>query len=155
MKTNIALQDNMLHNNCYGCGIANDQGLQIKSYWRDDSTTECFFKAKPHHCAGPLKFLNGGVIATVIDCHSICTATANAYKNENREIGEGESIWYVTGKLDIRYLRPTIIEEEILVAAKIEEVIDKKTMISCELINHGKVCVTANVLAVRVPNDWM
>lgn len=154
MQTKIAIQDQMHHNNCYGCGTANDKGLQIKSFWCDEKTTECTFVAQPHHCAGPLRFLNGGVIATVIDCHCICTAMAKAKIDAQGTSENIENIWYATGKLELSYLRPTILEEKILVVAKIEEIQEKRISLSCELINHGKVCVTAKVLAVRVPSDW-
>ncbi len=29
----IAIQDQVPHHHCYGCGADNDKGLQIKSYW--------------------------------------------------------------------------------------------------------------------------
>ena len=154
MKSELAIQDLIYHNNCYGCGTDNDKGLQIKSYWRDELTTHCRFTAQPHHSAGPLKYLNGGIIATVIDCHAVCTATAKAYLEEGRAVGNGEKIWFVTGKLDLNYLKPTILSKEILVTAHIEEVKEKKIVLMCELFSEGEVCVKANVIAVRVPNNW-
>jgi len=154
MNTSRAIQDQITDNHCYGCGADNEQGLQIKSFWRDDVTTECRFQPQAHQCAGPLKYLNGGVIATVIDCHAVCTALAKAYKDAERAIGDGEPIWFVTGKLDLSYLRPTVITEELLVTATIIEVKEKKIVLKCELFSQGEKCVVADVTAIRVPNDW-
>lgn len=154
MQTKTAIQDLMENNHCHGCGTENPKGLQIKSYWVDENTTECRFDPQPHHCAGPLKYLNGGIIATVIDCHAVGTAMAKAYTEEGREVGEGEQIWFVTGKLDLDFHKPTAIDQQALVTAKVVEVKPKKTVLECELTSKGDVCVTATVIAVRAPNTW-
>ena len=88
-------QDKLYGNNCYGCGAWNEKGLQIKSFW-DKEISICIFQPEQHHAAMPIDVMNGGTIATVIDCHGVCSSIADAYKQENREIGEGEKIWYAT-----------------------------------------------------------
>lgn len=75
----IAFQDQIPDNNCYGCGPGNREGLRIKSFW-DGEAAVCTYRPEHHHSAGPPQFLNGGIIATLIDCHSVCTAIANAYR---------------------------------------------------------------------------
>jgi len=105
--------------------------------------------------AGPKHVLNGGIIASVIDCHSVCTAIAAAYRAENREIGTEPSFWYVTGSLNIKYLRPTAINEEIVLRAKVEEMMGKKTTLTCSLNSMGKECASAEVVAVKVPSTWL
>jgi hypothetical protein len=90
-----AFQELIQGNHCFGCGNLNKHGLQIRSYW-DGEETVCNWKPREYHMAGPAHVLNGGIIATLIDCHSICTAIAAAYRNEGREIGSGERIWYAT-----------------------------------------------------------
>jgi acyl-coenzyme A thioesterase PaaI-like protein len=154
VQTAIAIQDQMQNNHCHGCGTENPKGLQIKSYWVDENTTECRFEPQPHHCAGPLQYLNGGIIASVIDCHAVGTAMAKAYMEEGREVGEGDQIWFVTGKLDLNFYRPTLIDQEALIIAKVEEVKPKKVVLNCELSSNGEVCVIANVIAIRAPNNW-
>ena len=154
LQKETAFQELMPDNHCYGCGAENDKGLQIKSYWVDELTAECHFRPEPHHCAGPLQYLNGGIIATVIDCHCVGMAMAKAYLDEGRKIGSGEKIWFVTGKLDLSYQRPTLVDEVVTVVAKIEDVTNKKIVLSCELSNGKEVCVTAKVVAIRVPSDW-
>src|SRR5215471_20575260 len=82
-----AIQDDIgIDNLCYGCGPENPEGLKIKSYWDGDETV-CTFMPRPSFMAGPRHVLNGGIIATVIDCHCICTAVAAVYKSEGRPIG--------------------------------------------------------------------
>ena len=82
-----AIQDQLGGDNyCFGCGPQNPDGLQIKSYWEGEETV-CRFEARPAFAAGPRQLLNGGIIATLIDCHSVCTAMALAYRAEGRPPG--------------------------------------------------------------------
>ena len=149
-----AIQDTMQGNHCYGCGPDNQLGLRLKSYRQPGGLTTASFLPQSHHNAGPKHFLNGGIIATLIDCHTICAAWADAYIREGRELGAGENVWYVTGQLDVSYLRPVRIDHEVSLVAVIKQVADKKTIVDCELISAGKVCATAKVTAIRVPSDW-
>lgn len=144
----------MPYNHCYGCGPENDLGLQIKSYWSAEDESACVYMPQAHQCAGPPQYVNGGVIATVIDCHSICTAMAKAYAMAGREIGEGKQIWFATGRLELSYIKPTPIDLELRVVAKITEAKERKITLQCSLSAGGEVCVKARVIAVRVPSDW-
>ncbi len=149
----ISFQDAIPGNYCYGCGPANPDGLQIKSYWDGDESV-CTFQPSPHHSAGPKQYLNGGIIATLIDCHCICTAMANAYRSEGRDIGTTPEIWYVTGALNVSYVRPTPIDIPVTLRARIVEEKPKKTVLQCSLMSGGSECARAEVVAVRVANDW-
>lgn len=113
------------------------------------------FTPKTHHCAGPTHFVNGGILATVIDCHCICTAAAAAYCDRGREIGSKPDIYYATAKLEVEYLRPTPIDSELELQAKIEERADQTYVLSCALNARGKTCVKAQVVAVEVSESWM
>lgn len=148
-----AIQDGMHGNHCYGCGADNPLGMQIKSYWEGDETV-CSYVPRPEQCAGPTKYLYGGTIASLIDCHSVGTAAANQYRLEGREIGEGEEIWCVTGRLEVDYLAPTPIDRPVELRARIEEVSGRKTTVDCTLSSDGTVCARGRVLAIRVPNSW-
>ena len=94
---------------CYGCGRLNEQGLQIKSYWDGDEAV-CHFKPKPYYTAIP-RYVYGGLIASLIDCHSTGTASAAAYRQAGREMGTEPSYRYVTASLRVDYLKPTPINE--------------------------------------------
>ena len=113
------------------------------------------FSPQPHHCAGPTHFVNGGIIATVIDCHCICTAAAAAYNDDAREIGTKPDLHYATTRLELKYLRPTPITAELELLARIEARKERRYVLFCELIADGKPRVEALVEAIRVSDSWM
>ena len=113
------------------------------------------FTPEPYHCAGPKHFVNGGIIATIIDCHCICTAAAQAYRDANREIGTAPDLYYATTKLDVAYLRPTPLAADLELEARIDARGERTYVLSCTLTARGKVTVTANVEAISVPESWM
>ena len=133
-----AFQDRMPGNHCFGCGPGNEEGLRIKSHWAGERQSVCRYRPLPHQAAGPRGYLNGGIIATLIDCHGVCTAIADAYRREGREIGEGELIWYVTGSLQVDYRRPTPIDREVTVRAWVSEIAGSKSWLDCELTSGGE-----------------
>ncbi|MCF8062484.1 MAG: PaaI family thioesterase [Deltaproteobacteria bacterium] len=148
-----AIQERIPHNHCWGCGSLNPMGLQIKSYWDGDETV-CTWTPEPHFMAGPTHVMNGGIIATLLDCHSLCTAMAAAYRAEGRAMDSDPLIWYVTASMNIRYLRPTPIDAPVRLRARVNTVEGKKTRLTCTLSSGGNACATAEVLAVRVPGEW-
>ena len=150
----LAFQDQIKDNNCFGCGPANPQGLQIKSYWVAPKVSTCTYQPHTHQSAGPPQFLNGGIIATLIDCHCVCTAIAYGYHLENREIGSRPSLWYVTGKLTVSYLKPTPITPPVILTGRIVEATEKKTIVECTLASDGEDCAEGEVIAIRVPPTW-
>lgn len=135
---------------CWGCGSRNEQGLQIKSYW-DGEEGICTWQPHPYHQAGAAGVVNGGILATIIDCHAVCTALAAAYRAENRAITTPPLIMSVTGSLHLTYLRPTPITEPLLLRATIQEPTERKTLATCTLSAQGEVCVRAEVVVVRLP----
>lgn len=147
-----AFQDLLPGLTCFGCGPGNVQGLQIKSYWTSQSRAICRFEPEPHH-HGPPNIVNGGIIATVIDCHSVCTAMADAYQRAGRAIGDGPFLSYVTGTLQIVYKAPTPMNTPFEVIAEVGEVTDKKTTIRCEVMSEGNVTATAQVIAIRYARE--
>lgn len=147
-------QDGLHGNHCFGCGAWNERGLRIKSFWDGDESV-CVFHPQPHHAAMPPDVMNGGIIAAVIDCHSVCTAIADAYRREGRQVGEGKKIWYATGSLQVNYRRPTPVDGPITVRSRITEVSGKKTRLEAQLFSHeGEMTCDGLVLAVRVPDEW-
>lgn len=146
-----AVQDLIPNNHCWGCGTLNEQGLAIKSYWEGEEAV-CVWQPGPPYYAGPTHVLNGGIIATIIDCHAICAAVADAHRAAGRPIGP--DIWYVTGSLNVTYLRPAPISEAVTLRATIADKNDRRTTVACSLYADGKECARAEVVAVRVPDSW-
>lgn len=151
--TRIAFQDRMLDNHCFGCGPNNEKGLRIKSFWDGDDSV-CTFRPSPEHAAGPKRYLNGGIIATIIDCHGICTAVADLYRAEGREIGTEPSLWCVTGTLSVRYMAPVPIDRPVELRATIVERAGKRMNLECLLLSDGDECARGEVVAIRVPPEW-
>lgn len=149
----IAFQLQMPDNNCFGCGPGNAKGLRIKSFWDGDESI-CDFRPRPEHSAGPLHVMNGGITATLIDCHSVCTATAHAYRLEEREMGTPPLIWCVTGSMEIQYLAPVPIDQSVHLRARVVESEGRKTRLECRLSSGGTVRARGDVLAVRVAAEW-
>ena len=149
----VAIQDRIPHNHCYGCGPENPDGLQIKSYW-DGKESLCTYVPRPEQCAGPTQYLYGGTIASIIDCHSVCTSIANYYERDGFEVGDGPALWCVTAALSVNYLEPTPIDRPVDLRATIVECTDKKTIVSCTISSGDIVTAEGKVVAIRVPMSW-
>ncbi len=150
----LSIQEQIPGNRCYACGPTSKNGLQIRSYW-DGSQGLCDWQPPgSHYTAGPPQILNGGIVATVIDCHAVCTAIADAYQSEGRPIGTGQLIWYVTGSLKVTYLRPTPNNQLLSLSARVKEKTGRKAVVACSLSAGGLECATAEVIAVRVQDTW-
>ena len=149
-----SFQDQIQGNHCWGCGTVGDPGLRIKSYWSGDESV-CTWSPKDYHSAAHPQVLNGGIIASIIDCHCICTAIAAAYREEGREIGTEPPIWYATGSLQVTYRRPTPISAPVTLRARITEMAERKAVLSCSLSSGEQECALGELVAVRVPADWV
>ncbi|MBF4162700.1 PaaI family thioesterase [Nocardioides sp. CBS4Y-1] len=118
MSPGIALQDRYFPQlPCFGCGPANEQGLRLKSYAADDGLVVAHFTPWPQHDNG-LGYLNGGIIATVLDCHSAAAVTHEAHQRGWPPL-PGAALPYVTAGLDVRYLRPAPLDQAITLGARI------------------------------------
>ena len=144
-----AFQDLGSVSHCHGCGADNEKGLRIKSTWDGDEAI-CIWRPEPHHCGGSKEILNGGIIATLIDCHSLNLAIAHSYRAEGRPVGSAPKIYYVTAKLDVSYLRPTPIDRPLCMRATIKKIEGRKTWVSCTLSADGQTCATGEALGIRV-----
>lgn len=135
---------------CFGCGRNNEYGLQIKSYWERDEVV-CTWKLKEYHLAGN-GVLNGGIIATLIDCHCMNTAGAFLLREEsNKAIKIGA---YATGTLTVKYLYPTPIDNPVVLRARVTDMKVKKIVITCSLYSGEIECARGEVVAIRVPEAY-
>ncbi|MEO9475342.1 MAG: PaaI family thioesterase [Cyclobacteriaceae bacterium] len=140
-------QDHMPENVCFGCG-KNHEGLNIKSYWDGDEAVCCWDSEEKYH--GWANLLNGGVLATLVDCHCMGTAMAHAYKIENRDLDSDPVYRYATGTLTVKYLKPTPNDKTVELRARIVEVKNRKTVLRCEVFSEGIQTAEADVVAIRV-----
>lgn len=134
---------------CFGCGNSNKQGLQIKSYW-DGDIAKCHFQPAEHH-VGWGQLTCGGIIATVVDCHSIATAMATAIRNEGRSLASEPKYLFATGSMNIRYLQPAAIDKPIEVLAQVTQIKnEKKYTVDCEVYVDNEKTADAQVIALLV-----
>ena len=144
-------QDEVSH--CYGCGRLNEHGHQIKSYW-DGEEAICVYQPQPYHQASP-GFVYGGLIASIIDCHSTGTAAAAAYRAAGREMGTQPYFRYVTASLHVDYLRPTPIDGPLLVRAKVKEISGRKVVVSSSVVVDDVETARGEVTVVQMPDEWL
>ncbi|KAA3648322.1 MAG: PaaI family thioesterase [Chloroflexi bacterium] len=150
-QTLIPIQDQYMdvRATCFGCGRLNKDGLQIKSYW-DGKELVAQYTPADHHIGHP-GYMNGGIIATLIDCHSVGLAMAEAHNAEEREIGSAPLITYVTGTLKVSYHKPTpVTKGPVELRAHMVNKKGRKTWVACSLFADGIETVKGEVLAVRI-----
>lgn len=108
------------------------------------------FTPRPEHMAMP-GFVYGGLIASLIDCHSMGTASAAELRAGGKEIGDAPSPRYVTAQLNVSYLKPTPLGPELDLRARVVERGERKTTIAVTVAAGGIVTARAEVVAVRLP----
>ncbi len=141
------------YSHCYGCGRLNDHGLHIQSVWDGDESV-ALFEPQPYHMAIP-GFVYGGLLASLIDCHCVGTASAAAYRAEARDMGTEPVLRFVTASLQVDYLKPTPIDVTLEVRAKAIEVASRKVVVEARVIAVSEVCAIGRVVAVLLPKSMM
>ncbi len=139
--------DDLSH--CYGCGRLNPHGLQIKSHWDGDETV-AIVQPEPYHIAIP-GYVYGGYIASIIDCHGTGTASAAAYRAENRAMDTEPPLRFVTASLHVDFVRPTPMGVPLEVRGKIKEIKPRKVVVTATVSAKGKICAKGEVVAVLMP----
>ena len=134
---------------CYGCGRLNPDGLKLKSYWDGDETV-ARFRPRPSHTAIP-GYVYGGLLASLIDCHGTGSASAAA----GRARPDQPPARFVTASLHVDYLRPTPIDAELEIRGRIEQLKEKKVVVSATVSANGEVCARGEVIAVRMPERML
>ena len=142
--------ENVAH--CFGCGRLNADGHQIKTFWDgDESVTH--FQPKPFHIAMP-GFTYGGLIASLIDCHSTGTAAAAMYRSEGRSMESLPPFRFVTGSLKVDYLKPTPLAAELEIRGAIKEIKGRKVIVETTVTADGVVTARGEVVAVQMPDSF-
>lgn len=132
------------HNKCFGCGPANDKGLQINSFV-EDSKLVATFRPQAHHLAFE-GMLNGGICGALLDCHSNWTAAYFLMKR----LGQDVPPCTVTAEFSVKLLKPTPMDIDLNLEAHVVEISDRKATISASLSAHGVLSATCIGLFVAV-----
>ncbi len=117
----------------------------MKSVPRDDGSVVTTWRAEKHHEAFD-GMLSGGIIGTLMDCHSNWTA---AYHLMLRR-GAAAPPTAVTAEYAIKLRRPTPTDGDIEIVARAVEVGEDRAVVEAELTAGGKVCATSRGTFVAV-----
>jgi acyl-coenzyme A thioesterase PaaI-like protein len=131
---------------CFGCGHANPDGFHLRSY-REGERTVATFTPRPEHDNG-FGFLNGGIIATVLDCH---TAAVTLWEANERgwRADDGAPVPFITSGFDVRFLRPTPLGPPVSLSAEPVEVAEQAIVVAAELMVDDKVRATMRATWLR------
>lgn len=129
---------------CFGCGPRNEKGLRVKSRVRGDEVVTTWRAEKFHEAFDGT--LSGGVIGTLMDCHSNWTAAYELMKRANAEAPPCT----VTAEYAIKLRRPTPTNGPIDIVARPVEISDDRATIEAELRAGGQVCATSRGIFVAV-----
>ena len=147
-----AIQDHYVADDawCYGCGRLNEHGLHLRTFL-DGEETVTIFTPYPYHTAFSGS-VYGGLIASVIDCHSTGTAAWAARRQGEPALGAAAGMpvpRFVTASLHVDYVRPTPMGEALEVRGRVKQMSGRKVIVESTLIAGGEVCARGEVVAVR------
>jgi acyl-coenzyme A thioesterase PaaI-like protein len=125
---------------CFGCGPINTKGLQLRSYAKD-GVVVATFQPSPEHDNG-LGYLNGGIIATLLDCHSAAAVLLEAEANGWRAL-PGTVMPFVTAGLDVRFLRPAPLYGAVELRAAVLRASEQEITVDVQLVADGKTRASA------------
>jgi acyl-coenzyme A thioesterase PaaI-like protein len=140
-----SLQDRYAPNNaCFGCGPANAKGLRIKSRVEGDELV-ADWRAEPHHRAfGAV--LNGGIIGTLLDCHSNWTAAYTLLSQR----GLDQLPSTVTSEFHVKLKRPTPLERPLRLRARAVRVEGDRVSVESSVEVDGVTTATCTGVFVAV-----
>lgn len=142
--------ENLAH--CYGCGSQNRHGHRIKTFWEGEESVTRFLP-EPYHTAIP-GYVYGGLLASLIDCHSTGTAAAAMYRAEGRAMDSLPAFRFVTGSLNVSYLKPTPLGRELEIRGRVREIKGRKVFVDSTLFVDGVACARGEVVAVQMPDNF-
>jgi acyl-coenzyme A thioesterase PaaI-like protein len=132
---------------CFGCGPANEGGLHIRSFPDTDAADDVVaeWTPAPEHEAFP-GVLNGGIIGTLMDCHSNWTAAHHLMQSR----GADKPPTTVTADYHVRMLKPTPTDGPLRLRARVVDATDDRATVECELSADGVVTATCRGTFVAV-----
>jgi len=134
---------------CRGCGKLNAQGHQFKTCCDGNETVTRYMPAA-HETAVP-GFVYGGLIAALVDCHAMATASAAALQAAGQTVGSAPSPRFVTASLRVDYLKPTPLGPALEARGRIRERSDRKAVVEVTVSAAGVVTARGEVVAVPMP----
>jgi acyl-coenzyme A thioesterase PaaI-like protein len=134
---------------CFGCGPRNAEGYQLRSFWNGEESV-ARFTPRPYHIAVP-GFVNGGLLASLIDCHATGTAAAAAYRAEGRAMDSLPALRFVTASLRVDYLRPTPLGPELVIHGRAGAVAPRRVTVEAWITAGDSTTVRGQVVCATLP----
>jgi acyl-coenzyme A thioesterase PaaI-like protein len=147
-STDLSLQERFApEGRCFGCGPANPDGLRIRSFRaaEDPERLIAEWRPSPHHEAFE-GVLNGGIIGTLLDCHSNWTAANHLMLRRGAE----RPPTTVTLEYGVRLHRPTASTGSLLLRSWVAESADDRATIDAEIVVDEVVTATCRGTFVAV-----
>ena len=129
---------------CFGCGCLNKKGLQVKSFVESNSIAAKWTPSS-HHEAFP-GVLNGGIIGSLLDCHSNWAAAYYLMKNQNLN----STPCTVTAEYAVKLRKPTPSDISLSILANLSKIDGNKAWIDAELSTNNQIYATCSGLFVAV-----
>jgi len=145
MDNALSLQEKYAPENaCFGCGPANTKGLKLQSFPKDGLVI-AHWHPSAYHEAFP-GVLNGGIIGTLLDCHSNWTSAWHLMLARK----ENHPPCTVTAEYHIKLLKPTPTKGVLELVAEVVDVKPDRAEIKAKLLAGGTVCATCEGQFVAV-----
>jgi acyl-coenzyme A thioesterase PaaI-like protein len=134
-------------NACFGCGPANPRGLRIRSFPAPGAEDElvCTWTPEPQHEAFE-DVLNGGIVGTILDCHSNWTAAWHLMRRD----GLATPPCTVTADFHVKMRHPTPSKGAVTLRARVTESEGNRARVHAELTAGGRVTATCDGTFVAV-----
>ena len=129
---------------CFGCGPANPEGLRIRSFLDGGEVIADWTPQKQHEAFPGM--LAGGIIGTLIDCHSNWTA---AHHLMVRAVADTPPVT-VTAEYSVKLIRPTPSGQPVHLRARVMESSADRAVVEATLSSGGTVCATGRGTFVAV-----
>ena len=148
MVERLSLQERFApQGRCFGCGPANELGLRIRSFESVDDPDVIVATWTParHHEAFE-GVLNGGVIGTLLDCHSNWTAARHLMRS--RDVDRPPTT--VTVDYAVRLRRRTPTDRPLRLTARVVESTDDRATVEATIEADDKVTASCRGTFVAV-----
>ncbi len=130
---------------CFGCGPANDKGLHLRSF-SEGEVLVARWQPEEHHQAFP-NILNGGIIGTLLDCHSAATGWWGLSDGGQNPIPN-----LVTAEYTIKLLRPTPVDGALTIVGQPLETAGRRVRVAAHIEAAGETTARCEGTFVR-PRD--
>lgn len=135
---------------CFGCGPANDEGLQFESYQVPDERALEATVQPAERFRAVWGVVYGGYLASVIDCNSMWTAMTYASPAEARPPDDKPDATYATAELTVEYHETTPMGVPLDITSRVVGEIGRSVRVETEIVADGTQTATGDVTAVRV-----